>query len=131
MPRSVKEWVGKTPDSKVPASVQARVFDTHGGICHISGRKISAGEEWHLEHVIPLFLGGENRESNMRPALVDKHKTKTAAEMKVKAKTDAVKKKHLGITKPKGKIPSRVVEKKPRPDKLPVPAPRAIYEVVK
>lgn len=43
MTREVPLWVGKTPDSQVPARVRLRVFEAHGGRCWISGRKIMPG----------------------------------------------------------------------------------------
>jgi hypothetical protein len=97
MPRSTSEWIGKTPDSKVPDRVRRRVFDRDNGICHLSGRKIAPGEAWELEHVKALILGGEHRESNLAPALIEPHKRKTAAEMKIKAKIADTRNKHLGI----------------------------------
>lgn len=106
MSRSTAEWVGKTDDAKVPPRVRKRIFDAHDGICHITGRKIMPGEPWDLEHKVALILGGENREKNLAPALRDPHKKKTAAELKVRAKIDAVRKRHLGITQPKGKMQS-------------------------
>ena len=106
MSRAVPEWIGKTDDAKVPPRVRLRIFERHNGICHISGRKIMPGEKWELEHLKALIHGGEHREANLAPALVKPHKEKTAAEMAVKAKTDAVRKKHIGITKPAGNIKS-------------------------
>jgi len=125
--RSVKEWIGKTPDTKVPPRVRLRVFDAHGGICYLSGIKIMPGMPWDLEHVIALHAGGENRESNLRPALRDKHKVKTAAEMAVKAKVSDVRKAALGIKSPKAKIPSPPKAAKPVRDKLPLPPRRAMF----
>lgn len=114
--RSVPEWVGKTPDSKVPASVRARVFLTHKGKCHISGRTIRPGEAWELEHIKPLSMGGEHRELNMAPALVAPHREKTAAEAGVRAKADRVRLKHIGAwPKPKRRIQSRGFEKRAFP----------------
>lgn len=113
MSRSVPEWIGKTDDSKVPPHVRARIFDSHGGICHISKRKIMAGEKWELEHVKALILGGEHRETNLAPALVAPHKAKTAAEMGVKAKTDRIRAKHLGVyPKPVRRLQGRGFEKR-------------------
>ena len=105
--RTVAEWIGRTPDSKVPAHVRARIFVTHGGTCYLSGRKIGPADVWELEHVTPLSMGGMHCESNLRPALRDKHKVKTAAEATVRAKADRVRAKHLGITRPKKAWPSR------------------------
>jgi len=71
-----------------------------GGICHLSGRKINAGEAWDLDHIVALANGGAHRESNLAPALRTEHRKKTAADVKQKAKNDRVRKKHLGIKKP-------------------------------
>lgn len=98
--RSVPEWIGKNDDSPVPPRVKARVFEAHHGICHISGRRIMAGEKWDTEHVLAISLGGENRETNLAPALVEPHKIKTKADRRQKAKNDRVRKKHLGIRRP-------------------------------
>lgn len=104
MARSNDEWVAKHDDQKVPPRVRQRVFDRHNGICHLTGRKIQPGERWELEHVHALILGGEHRESNLAPALYAPHKVKTATEMKVKAKIARVRKKHIGIAKPKSSL---------------------------
>lgn len=110
--RTVTEWVGKTADSKVPASVRARVFLAHDGVCHISRRKIRPGEAWELEHVTPLSMGGEHREKNLAPALVQPHREKTAQEAGVRAKADRIRAKHLGIyPKSKARLRSRGFEK--------------------
>jgi len=95
--RSVPEWIGKTPDTKVPPRVRLRVFNAHDGICHISDRKIRPGDKWELEHIKRLKDGGENRESNLAPALIDFHQEKTNAENTLQAKEDRIRKKHLGI----------------------------------
>jgi 5-methylcytosine-specific restriction enzyme A len=103
--RSTQEWIGKTDDAKVPDYVRLRVFNRANGICHISKRKITAADDWELEHIIALCNGGEHRESNCAPALTKPHKIKTAADLAQKAKNDRVRKKHLGI-KPTRKITS-------------------------
>jgi 5-methylcytosine-specific restriction protein A len=97
--RSVPEWIGKTPNSPVPPRVRLRVFQRHSGICHISGRKIRPGEPWQLEHVTALCNGGEHRESNMAPALVDKHREKTAEDVAQKSHVYIRARSHAGIKK--------------------------------
>lgn len=110
--RSVPEWIGRTPDDPVPPRVKARVFERHGGVCHISGRKIRAGDAWDCDHVIALCNGGENRESNLAPALRDAHRRKTADDVAEKSKVERIRKKHLGIwPKSKAKIRGRRFEK--------------------
>jgi 5-methylcytosine-specific restriction protein A len=99
--RSTQEWIGKHDDAKVPNYVRLRIFNRHNGICHISGRKITAADTWELEHIIALCNGGEHRESNMAPALTAPHKAKTKYDRAVKSKNDRVQERHLGIKKPR------------------------------
>lgn len=103
--RSVPEWIGATPDAKVPPRVRLRIFDAHNGICHISGIKILGGQPWELEHIKALANGGEHRESNMAPALKDKHKAKTADDVAEKSAVATKRKKHLGIAKSRHPMP--------------------------
>lgn len=105
--RSVDEWVGKDDDAMPPPRVRLRIFERHEGVCHISGRKIRTGEKWEVEHVLAIALGGENRESNLAPALVEPHKAKTAQDRRTKARNDKVRKRHLGIRKPSKMAGSR------------------------
>ena len=98
--RAVPEWIGSTPDAKVPPRVRLRIFEREQGKCHLSGRKIRAGEPWDIDHKVALINGGEHRESNLFPALRDKHREKTAEDVAEKAKTAAVKAKHLLPRKP-------------------------------
>ena len=98
--RSVPEWIGKTPDTAVPPRVRDRVFQAHEGMCHLTGRKITAADRWELDHILALANGGENRESNLAPALSKAHKAKTVDDVRQKAKNDRIRKKHIGIKKP-------------------------------
>ena len=114
--RSVDEWIGKTDDSAIPPRVRLRVFDRYGGICQLSKRKIMAGEDWDLDHIQALWKGGTHRESNLWPVLRKPHREKSAAERGEQAKSDRLRKKHLGIfPKSKAKIKSRGFSK-PRKD---------------
>jgi len=105
MSRSVPEWIGKTDDTPVPPRVKLRVFERFGGICQVSGRKITASDDWDCDHTLALANGGENRESNLRPVLRSEHKKKTAQDVRQKAKDQRVRKKHLGIQRRKAVIP--------------------------
>lgn len=97
MTRSTKEWIGKTPDSNIPPRVRQRVYDRHNGICHICEVAIKPGETFHAEHVQALIEGGENRESNLKPAHAVCNLKKGIEETKRKSKTNKVRQKHLGI----------------------------------
>jgi 5-methylcytosine-specific restriction enzyme A len=95
--RTVPEWIGETPQTPVPPRVKIRVFDAHGGRCHVSGKKIAAGDRWDVDHVRALINGGENRESNLAPILREKHKQKTARDVDEKSKVARIRAKHLGL----------------------------------
>lgn len=99
--RTVTEWVGKTDDAAIPDRVRVRIFERHGGICHLSGRKIKYGEPWDLDHIVALINGGSHCESNLAPALRDKHRKKTAADVAEKAMVYRKRAKHLGLKKPR------------------------------
>ncbi len=107
MTRSTEEWFGKTDDARVPPHVRLRVYLRAEGICHLSGRKIAVGEPWDLDHVVALCNGGEHRESNLAPALRDKHREKTRLDVAEKSKTYAKRSAHLGIKRAKRTIPGR------------------------
>ena len=100
MTRAVPEWIGKTDDSAIPPRVRLRVFARYDGVCYLSDRKITASDKWEAEHIIAIINGGQNRESNLAPALVVPHKVKSAADMKQKSKNYRVRAKHTGIKKP-------------------------------
>ena len=129
MPRAVAEWRGKTPDTPAPPRVRLRVFQRENGVCYLSGRKIQPGEPWQLEHKIALINGGENRETNLFPALVDKHKEKTRADLAEKSKVADKAKKHVGAVRPTGRLKGRgfPAGKNPRPGRAAL-APRQLFE---
>jgi 5-methylcytosine-specific restriction endonuclease McrA len=101
MSRSIPEWRGKTPDTKVPPHVRMRIFLAYDGRCYLTGRKIVPADYWDLEHKVALCNGGEHAEFNLAPALRDAHKVKTSADVGEKAKIDRIRKRHMGIKKPR------------------------------
>jgi len=129
--RSVTEWVGKTPDAKVPAHVRLRILRRFEGKCYLTGILIADGQAFDLEDIRPLEEGGERRESNLAPVLRLPHEVKTAAERKRQAKADRQAKAAHGMkpapTRPiqsAGFAPSGKTTREPKPT-LP---PRNIYE---
>lgn len=100
MPRTTKEWVGKTDDAMPPLSVRLRIFRAHDKRCHITGKQIRPGDEWDLDHIQALRDGGANTEHNLAPALRIAHRAKTAAEAKDRARVDRSAKRYAGIKKP-------------------------------
>jgi 5-methylcytosine-specific restriction enzyme A len=107
MSRAVEEWIGKHDDAKVPPRVRLRILEREKGICHLSGRKITPADQWDLDHKVALINGGEHRESNLFPALRDKHREKTAEDVAEKSRTARVRMRHLGIRQPKKPFPKR------------------------
>jgi hypothetical protein len=106
MSRSTDEWIGRTPDTPIPPRVKLRVFDRYGGICHLSGRKIMPGEPWDCDHIIALINGGENREGDLAPALRDKHRKKTADDVREKSRVAQRRQSFLGIKPQRKRIQS-------------------------
>lgn len=108
MARAVPEWIGKSADTPIPDHVKLRIWDRELGRCYLTGRKLRAGE-YDFEHVIALANwtgeGHGNRESNIRLAYRPAHRVKTTQDRKAKAKSDSVRKKHVGITKSKNPMP--------------------------
>ena len=104
MARSVPEWIGKTNDSVIPPRVRLRVFERYNGRCYLSGRQIRAGDQWQVDHIVALVNGGEHRESNLAPVILDRHKEKTAQDIREKSIVSRKRKKHLGINKKKIKM---------------------------
>jgi len=105
MSRSVEEWIGKTDDAAIPTRVKLRIWERENGTCWISGRKIRPGEPFDFDHKVALINGGEHRESNLFPALRDKHREKTREDVAIKSETARVRSKHLGIKKASRPMP--------------------------
>lgn len=97
MSRETPEWIGKHDDSPIPPRVRLRIFERHGGRCHISGRLIRAGEPWQCDHIVALANGGEHRERNLAPALTGPHREKTRADVAEKSRNYRKRSKHLGV----------------------------------
>lgn len=78
---------------------RTRIFDAANGICCLCHLPIQAsrGDLWIIEHLKPLWLGGADDESNMAPAHDICAIAKTRSEAPVKAKSDRIRAKHLGI----------------------------------
>lgn len=106
MAREVKEWIGKTDETPAPARVKARIVTAQNGICACGcGVKLGqAGERIEFDHTVALILGGENRESNLRALRRPCHAVKTSEDVAQKSKDARVRKKHLGLTRPKRRL---------------------------
>jgi len=96
---------------------RARIFDSHGGTCHLCGVKIGVGEAWEAEHIIALEISGDDSDDNLAPAHVACHRAKTAEDAGRIAKARRVYAKHIGAHRAKQTLPgSRASKWKRRVD---------------
>lgn len=132
MARALEEWIGTSDDSKVPPRVCTRVFDRAKGICHFCGQPIQKPHQAHeTDHIKALINGGENRENNLAPIHKKPcHEIKTGVDVADKSKVAAVRKKHLGITQPAGKLRGQAFPSPPKPERVSRPslAPKMLFK---
>jgi 5-methylcytosine-specific restriction endonuclease McrA len=101
MPRSTDEWVGKTDDTRVPDHVADRVCRKYDDRCQgPCGLKLGGKLKAHMDHIIALINGGENKEGNLQPLCQFCHRLKTKLDVQAKSLTARIRKKHLGIKRP-------------------------------
>lgn len=94
--RSVDEWIGRTDDSTSPDSCKLRIRDRQGDCCAVTGIPFRDGVKIQYDHIVPLWLGGENRETNLQAITEAAHKAKTQAEATVRAKVNRNRIKRVG-----------------------------------
>lgn len=104
MSRSTDEWIGKHDDAAIPLRVKERVARASGDLCVKCDRKVGEKLRPEFDHVTPLILGGQNRESNIQLLCHECHGAKTKLDVKLKAKVARVRTKlSLGIKTAKGR----------------------------
>ena len=112
-----------TARKHISTRTRLAIFERHGGICHLCGGKVQAGEAWDVSHEIPLEIGGADDETNWLVAHRRCHRTHTATvDVPAIAKAKRREAKHKGATAPpRVKITSRGFSKSPRqnPTKTP------------
>lgn len=84
---------------------RARIFDAHGGVCHLCGQKIQVGEAWDVEHIVALEISGDDSDDNLAPAHRSCHRTKTKQDAGDIAKCRRVHAKHVGAWESKTPLP--------------------------
>jgi hypothetical protein len=129
--RSVREWWGKTPNTRPPLQVQLRILERQGGRCAITGIKFKTGDKKRLDHRVAQADCGQNRESNLQWIFDDKHKIKSALEAAARAKVTATKLAHAGIRKPpamqsRNDLPQSAQAQKRTPKRIPLPQGSAL-----
>lgn len=109
MTRPVKEWVGPKDTTPAPPRVKARIVTRQEGVCACGcGVKLGmAAEPIEFDHAVALINGGENCETNLRALRKPCHAAKTRKDVAEKSTVARKRAKHLGLTKPKRKMPYR------------------------
>lgn len=99
MTRSTTLWGSDNHDAKIPPRVRLRVYERAGGRCEVCQRKLGPADRWQADHIVALVNGGAHSEANLRCICDWCHKGKTREDVAEKAKTYAVRSKHVGIRK--------------------------------
>lgn len=90
MPREV-QYVAPTPRKKINRKEATKIFLAHNGMCCNCGRQISVTEDWFIEHVDALILGGGEVTDNRRPSHVKNCKAeKDAADAAARSERDRI-----------------------------------------
>lgn len=101
MPREVPEWIGKTADTPIPDRVKERIARECDDRCQKCRRPVGPKLPARFDHVTPLILGGANRETNIQLLCEPCHTAKTGLDVRLKAKVARVRKRQLGIRRPR------------------------------
>jgi 5-methylcytosine-specific restriction endonuclease McrA len=80
--------------------VKDRIARKAGDVCQHCKRTVGGRLSPRFDHVTPLILGGQNRETNLQLLCEPCHAAKTRLDVKLKAKVARVRKARLGIKKP-------------------------------
>ena len=88
MARTLDEWIGRTDDSMPPDACKRRILERQGWKCALTGVAFTDGVRAEFDHIKPLWLDGENRESNLQAVTAKAHAAKTKSEATVRAKVN-------------------------------------------
>lgn len=99
MARTVSEWIGRNDDAQPTSACKRRILDRQNDLCAITGLPFDEKNRAEFDHIVPLWLGGQNRETNLHAIRPEPHRRKTATEATVRAKVHAAGDKHRGIAR--------------------------------
>ncbi len=111
MSRTVPEWIGRTDDSMPSDSCKRRILNRQNWICAITGVALRDGVAVEFDHIKPLWLDGENRESNLQAVTKAAHAAKTKAEATIRGKVNRNQIKRISKNKKSGGFSDRYRKK--------------------
>ncbi len=92
-----------TPRRGMSSMRRLRIWEAHAGRCVLCKRKIDGvREEWIVEHIRALGLGGTDTDDNCGPAHEDCRRQKDKVDVASIAKAKRMKARHIGIKKRSG-----------------------------
>lgn len=113
MTRSTALWFSDNHDTKIPPRVRLRVYERAGGRCEVCQRKLGPADKWQADHIVALVNGGTHSEVNLRCICDWCHKGKTREDVAEKAKTYAVRARHVLPREP-SRLRGRGFEPRPK-----------------
>ena len=105
MTRTLPEWIGRNDDAAIPQRVRDRIARKADDCCQQCKRPIMGKLRAEFDHIVPLIIGGAHRETNLQLLCSECHSSKTALDVKLKAKVARVRAKHLGLKKSSRPMP--------------------------
>lgn len=121
------EDVGTTRRKKITPTKALRIFESRKGVCVNCNLPIDgARDDWFVEHIRALELGGSNEDDNLGPAHTACKKDKDASDHKAAAQAKRRKQHHLGIKDPNRKRIPQPPRAPKKPSKPPLP-PRTLF----
>jgi 5-methylcytosine-specific restriction endonuclease McrA len=105
-----RERIPREP-RRVSAGTRAKILAATGHVCARPGCPERATD---VDHILPLWLGGSNREKNLEGLCPAHHSAKTKAEASLRAKAKRVEARDQGTRRPRKAIPSRGFDKSKR-----------------
>ncbi|EIM25703.1 hypothetical protein [Microvirga lotononidis] len=122
------EDVGTTKRKKMTKTRALKIWEAHKGICVTCKQVIDATrEDWFIEHIRALELGGKDEDPNCGPAHMSCKKDKDAADHSAAAQAKRRKAHHLGIKDPNRKRIPQPPRAPKREGKKPLP-PRPLFQ---
>jgi 5-methylcytosine-specific restriction endonuclease McrA len=89
---------------RVSAGTRAKILAATDHVCARPGCPERATD---VDHILPLWLGGSNREKNLEGLCPAHHAAKTKAEASLRAKAKRREQRDQGTRRPRKAIPSR------------------------